>query len=107
LDFSFLSLFSFLFRISKRAAPQNGKPARFSPIKNSASMSGTSPLSSDVQGARDAYMQHFSSVFEDELLAVYEAEGGSTEAVRQLTACIEVGVAVWGFPLVLPDPTAP
>ncbi len=52
-------------------------------------------------------MQHFSSVFEDELLAVYEAEGGSTEAVRQLTACIEVGVAVWGFPLVLPDPTAP
>jgi hypothetical protein len=50
-------------------------------------------------------MQHFSTVFEEELLAVYEAEGSSAEAVRQLTACIEAGVAVWGYPLVLPDPT--
>ena len=61
-------------------------------------------MSSDVQAARDQYMQQFSNIFESELLAVYEAEGGSVEAVRQLTACIEVGVAVWGHPLVLPDP---
>jgi hypothetical protein len=72
-----------------------------------ASPAAAAAAPADVQAARDAYMQHFSAVFEDELLAVYEAEGASPEAIRQLTACIEVGVAVWGYPLVLPDPTGP
>ncbi|RHW69231.1 hypothetical protein DPX39_100088500 [Trypanosoma brucei equiperdum] len=59
--------------------------------------------SSAVQKARDDYMQHFSDVFSDELLKTYESDG-SAAAVEQLTACIEVGVAVWGHPISIRHP---
>lgn len=71
------------------------------------SASPAAPASAmDVQSAREAYMQGFSTVFEEELLAVYEAEGGSDEAIKQLRACVEVGVAVWGHPLIIGDPSS-
>ncbi|KAF8288174.1 hypothetical protein TcBrA4_0012110 [Trypanosoma cruzi] len=59
--------------------------------------------SSAVQRARDDYMQHFSDVFSEELVKVYESDGSAT-AVEQLTACIEIGVAVWGHPIVVKNP---
>jgi hypothetical protein len=57
-----------------------------------------------VQSVRDAYMEEFSAMFEAELLEIYEADT-TGEAVMHLRSCIEAGVAVWGHPLVLPDPT--
>lgn len=59
----------------------------------------------DVQASRDNYMQIVTSLFEKELVAVYDSDA-SAEAVKQLTACIEAGIAVWGHPLAAPDPTA-
>ncbi|KEG13166.1 hypothetical protein DQ04_01181200 [Trypanosoma grayi] len=56
-----------------------------------------------IQHARDEYMQHFSDVFAEELVKVYESDGSAT-AVEQLTACIEVGVAVWGHPIAIGNP---
>ncbi|KAH9578104.1 hypothetical protein LSM04_005008 [Trypanosoma melophagium] len=59
--------------------------------------------SSSIQQARDDYMQHFSDVFSEELIKMYESDGSAT-AVEHLTACIEVGVAVWGHPIAIKNP---
>lgn len=56
-----------------------------------------------VQRVRDDYMKFFSDVFTDELVELYEVDG-SNDAVKQLTACIECGVAVYGHPLTIDDP---
>ncbi|KPA81897.1 hypothetical protein ABB37_04141 [Leptomonas pyrrhocoris] len=56
-----------------------------------------------VQQVRDDYMKFFSDVFTDELVELYEVDG-SKDAVKQLTACIESGVAVYGHPIYVDDP---
>lgn len=68
--------------------------------------SATPSQSAELQRARDAYMQFFSDTFTDELVELYE-QNGSTDAVQQLTACIETGVAIWGHPVVVPHPLEP
>lgn len=57
-----------------------------------------------VAQAKDQYMETFSRLFEDEIVEVYEGDVNG-EAVKHLRSCIEAGVAVWGHPLVLRDPT--
>ncbi|CCW70100.1 unnamed protein product [Phytomonas sp. Hart1] len=66
-------------------------------------MSDTITVAQKTQRARDAYMQLFSDTFADELVEIYEQDG-STDAMQHLKDCIECGVSVWGFPLVLPNP---
>lgn len=56
-----------------------------------------------VQQVRDDYMKFFSDTFTDELVELYELDG-SKDAVKQLTACIEGGVAVYGHPMHVDDP---
>jgi hypothetical protein len=53
--------------------------------------------------AKQEYMQHFSHLFEAELLDVY-GSGASVDAVQQLRACIEAGASIWGHPITIPDP---
>ncbi|CUG93540.1 Hypothetical protein, putative [Bodo saltans] len=57
-----------------------------------------------VAQAKDQYMETFSRLFEEEIVEVYESDVNG-EAVKHLRSCIEAGVAVWGFPLVMRDPT--
>jgi hypothetical protein len=57
-----------------------------------------------VAQAKDQYMETFSRLFEEEIVDVYESDVNG-EAVKHLRSCIEAGVAVWGFPLVMRDPT--
>ncbi|KPI89387.1 hypothetical protein ABL78_1513 [Leptomonas seymouri] len=72
--------------------------ADVSPIRGPVSDAATA-----VQKVRDDYMKFFSDVFTDELVELYELDG-SKDAVRQLTACIESGVAVYGHPIHVDDP---
>lgn len=58
----------------------------------------------ETQRVRDDYMKFFSDVFAGELVELYELDG-SRDAVQQLKACVEAGVAVYGHPITLPDPT--
>ncbi|CAM44474.1 hypothetical protein LBRM_35_7210 [Leishmania braziliensis MHOM/BR/75/M2904] len=65
------------------------------------------PSSGDVpavQKVRDDYMKYLSDVFTDELVELYELDG-SNEAVKQLTACLECGVAVYGHPITVDNPS--
>ncbi|KAK7202324.1 hypothetical protein NESM_000304300 [Novymonas esmeraldas] len=64
----------------------------------------TSDVVTAVQRVRDDYMKDFSEVFADELVELYELDG-SNDAVKQLTACLECGVAVYGHPITVDDPT--
>ncbi|KAG5464541.1 hypothetical protein LSCM1_00731 [Leishmania martiniquensis] len=64
----------------------------------------TSDVVPAVQRVRDNYMQYFSDVFADELIELYEADG-SNDAVKQLTACLESGVAVYGHPIAVDNPS--
>lgn len=57
-----------------------------------------------VAQAKDQYMETFSRLFEEEIVEAYESDVNG-EAVKHLRSCIEAGVAVWGFPLVMRDPT--
>ncbi|GET93796.1 hypothetical protein LtaPh_3671000 [Leishmania tarentolae] len=57
-----------------------------------------------VQKVRDDYMKYFSDVFTEELVELYELDG-SSDAVKQLTACLECGVAVYGHPIAVDDPS--
>lgn len=57
-----------------------------------------------VQRVRDDYMKFFSDVFTNELVELYELDG-SKDAVKQLTACIESGVAIYGHPIHVNDPS--
>lgn len=63
----------------------------------------TSDVVTAVQQVRDDYMKFFSDVFTDELVELYELDG-SKDAVKQLTACIESGVAVYGHHIHVDDP---
>ncbi|CAD2213320.1 hypothetical protein ADEAN_000076100 [Angomonas deanei] len=53
--------------------------------------------SAEAQRIRDNYMSHFSEVFSDELVELYELDGDA-DAVRHLTGLIENGLSVWGYP---------
>ncbi|CCW63198.1 unnamed protein product [Phytomonas sp. EM1] len=66
-------------------------------------MSDTMQAGQKTQQTRNAYMQLFSDTFSDELVGMYEKDG-SADAMQHLKDCIECGVSVWGFPLVLPNP---
>ncbi|KAG5490859.1 hypothetical protein JKF63_00981 [Porcisia hertigi] len=57
-----------------------------------------------VQKVRDDYMKYFSDVFTDELVELYELDG-SSDTVKQLTACLECGVAVYGHPIAVNVPS--
>jgi hypothetical protein len=63
----------------------------------------TSDVVTAVQQVRDDYMKYFSDIFTDELVELYELDG-SKDAVKQLTACIESGVAVYGHPIHVDNP---
>lgn len=67
-------------------------------------MADSSRIASSVHEVREAYMEEFSRLFESELVEIYETDV-TGEAVKHLRACMEAGVAVWGHPLVLPDPS--
>ncbi|KAG5489862.1 hypothetical protein GH5_00745 [Leishmania sp. Ghana 2012 LV757] len=64
----------------------------------------TSDVVPAVQKVRDDYMKHFSDIFSDELVELYELDG-SNDAVKQLTACLECGVAVYGHPIAVENPS--
>lgn len=65
--------------------------------------SSASDVVTAVQRVRDDYMKFFSDVFTNELVELYELDG-SKDAVKQLTACIESGVAIYGHPIHVNDP---
>ena len=52
--------------------------------------------------AVDKYMEQFSELFEEELVAVGESDA-SPQTMEDLKACIEAGLTVWGQPMTLPD----
>lgn len=54
----------------------------------------------EAQRTRDAYMQHFSDTFSDELVQLYEQDG-NVDAIQHLTALIENGVHIYGHPLTI------
>ncbi|KAG5465279.1 hypothetical protein LSCM4_00734 [Leishmania orientalis] len=64
----------------------------------------TSDVVPAVHKVRDDYMKHFSDIFADELVELYELDG-SNDAVKQLTACLECGVAVYGHPIAVENPS--
>lgn len=68
-----------------------------------ATQAASSGVATAVQQVRDDYMKFFSDTFTDELVELYELDG-SKDAVKQLTACIEGGVAVYGHPMHIDDP---
>lgn len=51
----------------------------------------------------DAYKEHFTNLFHDELFALMSGENMNEETVKLLSDCIETGRLVWGHPLRLPD----
>lgn len=66
------------------------------------SNTSSSVTAAALQTVRDSYMEKFSTLFERELVEVYETDA-SADAVKQLRQCIEAGVAVFGHPLVVGD----
>lgn len=56
--------------------------------------------SASATGQRNQHMEVVTSLFEDDLVAAYERDS-SAEMLKQLTAALEIGAAVWGAPLLV------
>jgi len=62
-----------------------------------------SSVQKSAHEAREKYLAEFSKIFAQELGEAYDSAAMNADAVEALRSCIEAGVAVWGYPVVIPN----